>query len=87
MSGQAKSGERPWWMDDPWLGHHLYWQNRERNLHLLPQYEGLCVAWMPDGSGIRGAHEDMHALWKQIEASGEDPQWYLYEYIPIEPTF
>jgi hypothetical protein len=82
---QQKQGEVPWWQNDPWLGGHLYRENRNKNYELLLQYDGKCVAWFPDGSGIRDADAALSALCRRIEASGEDPQWYVYEFSSSEP--
>jgi hypothetical protein len=71
----------PWWRNDPWLGHHVDLANRYHNFEMLVPYEGKHVAWLPDGTGIRDADEDSYALWKRIEASGDDPQWYVFEYV------
>jgi hypothetical protein len=71
----------PWWRNGPWLGRHLFAENRNKNAHLLQAYNNMHVAWYPDGSGIRDADADMFVLWKRIEASGDDPQWYSYEHV------
>ena len=84
---EPKKDDVPWWRNDPWLGRHLYLQNRDKNIELLLQYEGKHVAWFPDGSGIRDADVDGYVLWKRIEASGDDPQWYVYEYACSDPIF
>jgi hypothetical protein len=83
---EQKNGELPWWRNHPWLGGHLYAENRNRNAHLTRPYEGMVVAWFPDGSGIRDADRDRGALWDRIKASGDDPSWFCYEYIEEEPT-
>jgi hypothetical protein len=84
---EQKQDEVPWWRNDPWLGAHLFTENRNKNCELLLQYEGKIVAWFPDGSGIRDADEDVVALRQRIEAAGEDPSWYCYEYASTEPRF
>ena len=84
MSEQMQEGV-PWWRNDPCLGGHLFLENRNKNCELLLQYDGMHVAWFPDGSGIRDADADGLELWKRIEASGEDPSWYVYEYFSNEP--
>lgn len=76
-----QSDEVPWWRNHPWLGGHLFHENRNKNLELLEQFEKKWVAWYPDGSGIRGAAQDVYALWLRIKETGEDPQWYHYELI------
>jgi hypothetical protein len=72
---------RPWWLDDFWHAHHFWMANREHNLDLLLPYDGKTVAWFPDGNGIRDADENPFALQERIKASGEDPNWYHYEYV------
>jgi hypothetical protein len=72
----------PWWRNDPWLGAHLFAENRNKHLSELSKYAGQTVAWFPDGSGIRDAGEDMYVLWQRFKALGEDPSWYHYENIP-----
>src|SRR4051794_16104486 len=81
---EQKQGEVPWWRNEPDLGAHLFAENRERNAELLRQYEGKVVAWFPDGSGVRDADADSIALWDRIIASGDNPNWYFYEY--VEPA-
>ena len=80
MSGQSQDAV-PWWRNHPWLGRHLFEENRRKNLHLLDAYHNMHVAWFPDGSGIRDADPDPIALHERIKASGEDPSWYNYEYV------
>jgi hypothetical protein len=82
-----KDGELPWWRNDPWLGAHLWAENRSKNADLLLPYDGKCVAWFPDGSGIRDADPDMGVLWNRIKASGDDPSWYAYEHVNLEPYY
>jgi hypothetical protein len=72
---------RPWWRDHPWLGRHLFVENREKNLGLLEKYREMHVAWYPDGSGIRDADADPIVLWERIKASGDDPNWYSFEHV------
>jgi hypothetical protein len=73
------------WRTHPWLGAHLFWENRNKvPLETLQPYNHMRVAWFPDGSGIRDADVDGHALWKRIEASGDDPSWFCYEYIELD---
>ena len=83
MSGASENGV-PWWRNHPWLGRHLFVENRTKNLHLLREYDQMEVAWFPDGSGIRDADPDPDALWDRIKASGDDPSWYNYEYVSDE---
>lgn len=78
---ETKSDGRPWWRDHPWLGRHLFDENRTKNLHLLDQYMNQCVAWYPDGSGIRDADPDEGALRERLKAAGEDLFWYNFEYV------
>jgi hypothetical protein len=85
MSEQSSDGV-PWWRNDPWHGGHLFLENRNKNCALLLQYDGMHVAWFPDGSGIRDADVDGYELWKRIKASGDDPSWYVYEYFSTEPN-
>lgn len=80
MSEQPANGV-PWWRNDPWLGRHLFDQNREKNLPLLAPYMHQHVAWYPDGSGIRDADPDPIALMKRLQAAGEDVYWYNFEYV------
>jgi hypothetical protein len=76
--------EVPWWRNDPWLGAHLYRENRGRfPFEELVKYHHKQVAWFPDGSGIRDADADGDALLARIEASGDDPSWYCYEFVEI----
>jgi hypothetical protein len=85
MSEQSSDGV-PWWRNDPWLGGHLFLENRNKNCALLLQYDGMHLAWFPDGSGIRDADADGFELWKRIEAPRDDPSWYVYEYFSTEPN-
>jgi hypothetical protein len=80
MSEQPTEGV-PWWRNDPWLGRHLFVENRNKNVNLLAPYNQMHVAWFPDGSGIRDADLDLFVLWERIKASGEDPSWYNFEYV------
>src|SRR5262245_30878234 len=88
-AGQTKQGEKaetkqgnvPWWRNHPWLGRHLFAENRNKNCHLLLPYDNMTVAWFPDGSGIRDVDIDETALRERIKASGDDPDWYNYEYV------
>jgi hypothetical protein len=76
----------PWWRHHPWMGRHLFAENRNRfPLEELLKYNNMHVAWFPDGSGIRDADEDGLVLWQRIEASGDDPSWYTYEFVSNEP--
>jgi hypothetical protein len=78
--------EVPWWRNDPWMGRHLAAENRNKfPLEELARYHNQVVAWFPDGSGIRDADEDADALWERIKASGDDPSWYTYEFISLDP--
>jgi hypothetical protein len=86
MSEPRENGV-PWWRNHPWLGRHLFAENRAKNLHLLSGYNRMEVAWFPDGSGIRDADPDAVALWERIKASGDDPSWYNYEYVTDEVYF
>ncbi|MFO0841853.1 MAG: hypothetical protein U0797_05555 [Gemmataceae bacterium] len=83
MNEQPVNGV-PWWRNHPWLGRHLFHENRTKNLHLLQKYNRMEVAWFPDGSGIRDADPDPMALRERIKASGDDPSWYNYEYVTDE---
>lgn len=77
-----QQGELPWWRNDPWLGAHLFAENRNKfPAEQLEKYNQKHVAWFPDGSGIRDADAGMYALWKRLEAAGDDPSWYCYEYV------
>jgi hypothetical protein len=80
---EQKQDEVPWWRNHPWLGGHLFLENRARNCHLLQQYDNMVVAWFPDGSGIRDADADGIAMRKRIEDAGENPSWYVYEYVEL----
>jgi len=80
MSAQPQA-EVPWWRNHPWLGRHLFAENRTKNLHLLKDYKDMHVAWFPDGSGIRDADADLDVLEQRIRASGEDVNWYNFEYV------
>ena len=73
---EPKQDEVPWWRNHPWLGRHLFMENRNKNCDLLLQYEDRYVAWFPDGSGIRDADTNLVAMQAWIEAAGEDPSWY-----------
>jgi hypothetical protein len=74
-----------WWRSHPWYGGHLFAENRNNfPAEELRKYNGLYVAWIPDGSDIRASGPDMIDVWKQIEAEGDDPQLYCYEYITDE---
>lgn len=75
----------PWWRSHPWLGMQFGMANQSHNCDLLIPYDGQHVAWYPDGSGIRDADEDFAVLWDRIKASGDDPQWYTYEFYSSEP--
>ena len=82
---ETKQPERPWWLDDPWRGTHLFAQNRGRfTWKELEKYKDRFVAWYPDGSGIHDSDPDSIVLWERIKASGDDPAWYLIEYITDE---
>jgi hypothetical protein len=85
MSEQSQN-DVPWWRNHPWLGGHLWAENRNKNSHLLLQHDGKIVAWFPDGSGIRDADADILALRQRISDAGEDPSWYCYEYFSTEPN-
>jgi hypothetical protein len=79
---EQQTNDVPWWRNDPWLGRHLWRERRLRfPLDELAKYSGLTVAWYPDGSGIRDAAEDRAVLWERFKALGEDPSWYMYEFI------
>jgi hypothetical protein len=83
---EPKSEELPWWRTHPWQGRHLFWENRNKvPLEVLEKYNNMHVAWFPDGSGIRDADADGEAMIKRIEESGDDPQWYTYEYVETGP--
>jgi hypothetical protein len=84
MSEQSQEGV-PWWRNHPWLGGHLFIENRNKNVHLLLAYDKQHVAWFPDGSGIRDADPDPIVLYERIKASGDDPSWYCYEYFTTDP--
>src|SRR5262245_58307071 len=81
--GERKKDELPWWRNDPWLVHHLFRENHDKNQHLLLPYDNMFVAWFPDGSGIRDADKDGEALLKRIKESGDDPNWYVYEAVSL----
>ena len=85
---EPKQAEVPWWRNDPWFGGHLFYENRNKfpGEELL-KYDHMHIAWNPDGSGIRDADEDRVVLWKRIKASGDDPQWYHYEYFSTDEIF
>jgi hypothetical protein len=70
-----------WWMNDPLKGADHFAENRNKNFRLLEPYNHMVVAWYPDGSGIFGADTDGVALWERIKASGDDPRWYVFEYV------
>jgi hypothetical protein len=82
---EKKPEEVPWWRNHPWLGRHLFMENRNKNCELLLKYDGMHVAWFPDGSGIRDADVNGIALFERIKASGDDPEWYVYEEVMNEP--
>src|SRR5262249_48482005 len=72
----------PWWRNHPWMGRHLFRENRNKvPLEELAKYFNKHVAWFPDGSGVRDSDVDRQALWDRIEASGDDPSWYSYEFV------
>jgi hypothetical protein len=76
----------PWWRNHPWLGRHLFRENRENfPREELLKYHNKHVAWFPDGSGIRDADEDGMVLMERLKASGDDLSWYNYEYVWIDP--
>jgi hypothetical protein len=86
MSEQPDNGV-PWWRNHPWLGAHLWNDNRSKYpVEELRKYNNMHVAWFPDGSGVRDADPDGVALRERIKASGEDPSWYCYEWISDEPV-
>jgi hypothetical protein len=85
MSAQPQI-DVPWWRNDPWLGKHHYHENRNKNVHLLAKYNNVYVAWFPDGSGIRAVDEDYTAMRERFRAAGEDPEWYIYEFVTDEPN-
>jgi hypothetical protein len=70
------------WRNDPWLGGHLRAANQAKYPpeKLLP-YLGQVVAWYPDGHDIWGADPNMYTLMKRIEASGDNPELYVYDYL------
>jgi len=80
MSEQANNGV-PWWRNDPWMGRHLFAENREKNRHMLENYREMHVAWYPDGSGIRDADSDLTRLKERLRAAGEDLNWYHFEHV------
>jgi hypothetical protein len=84
MNKQARN-EVPWWRNHVWFGRHVFAENRNKNCHLLLQYDGMTVAWFPDGSGIRDADTDMMALRKRISDAGENPSMFCYEYFSTMP--
>jgi hypothetical protein len=78
--------EVPWWRNHPWMGRHLFTENRSKvPYEELAKYFNKHVAWFPDGSGVRDADEDGDALVERIRASGDDPSWYTYEYVEDAP--
>jgi hypothetical protein len=68
------------------MGRHLFAENRRKfpGEELLTKYNRKYVAWYPDGSGIHDSDPDPIVLRERIEASGDDPAWYLIEYITDE---
>jgi len=80
VSDQPPDGV-PWWRNHPWLGRHLFAENREKNRHLLDKYREMYVAWYPDGSGIRDADPDPIALRERLVAAGEELYWYNFEHV------
>jgi hypothetical protein len=84
MSTETQEG-LPWWRNDPWMGRQFYHENRRKYpAEELLKYLGKYVAWYPDGSGIHDSDPDSIILWERIKASGDDPAWYLIEYITDE---
>lgn len=82
---EAPNNGVPWWRNDPWLGADKWNDNVAKfPPEELAKYNHMHVAWFPDGSGIRDGDPDMGVLWKRIEASGDDPSWYCYEWISDE---
>jgi hypothetical protein len=83
---ETKQSERPWWLDDPWRGNHLFEENRNKypGEELLAKYNRKFVAWYPDGSGICDSDEDRVALWNRLKTSVEVPEMYHIEYITDE---
>lgn len=76
----------PWWRKHPWLGRHLFRDNRDKfPQEELAKYNNKHVAWFPDGSGIRDADEDGEVLVERLKASGDDLSWYNFEYVTIDP--
>jgi hypothetical protein len=81
----TKQDSVPWWRNDPWMGGHLFAENRRKfPPEELRKYNGQFVAWFPDGSGIRDADPDQFVLQDRIKASGEELYWYSIEYISDE---
>jgi hypothetical protein len=84
MSTETQDGV-PWWRNHPWHGRHLFAENRSRfPPEELLKYNHRYVAWYPDGSGIHDSDPDSLVLRERIKASGDDPAWYLIEYITDE---
>ena len=65
----------------------MFLENRNKNAELLLQYNGMHVAWFPDGSGIRDADPDPEVLRERIKASGDNPSWYCYEYVENDMSY
>jgi len=82
MSSEADNNVPFDWRKDPWYGGHLRAENQAKYPpEKLAAYMGKVVAWYPDGSDIWGADVSMDALWERLEAAGEDPQVFVFDYL------
>ena len=63
----------PWWRNHPWMGRHLYWENRNKfPLEELLKYNNKHVAWFPDGSGVVFMSEGRDGNWDLYRANVAD---------------
>src|SRR5262245_17708100 len=69
---------------DEWVDKRQHYQENRANFppEERAKYVGKTVAWEPDGSAIRAVGEDHHEVWNKILDEDDDPQIYVYEYIP-----
>ena len=85
---EPKQDEVPWWRNHPWMGHHVFAENRNKfPAKELLKYNRQYVAWLPDGSGIHDSDPDPKALWDRLEASVDEPGLYCIEYITDETYY